>query len=96
MLAVVETAVAFSGSGSGTEQDPYIITDVNQLQEMQGGLNAWYELGNDINALETVNWNAGQGFLPVGDSTWGFAGHFDGKGLTIEGLFINRLVLCQA
>ena len=43
ILGLLETAGAFSGSGSGTEPDPYIITDVNQLQEMTYSLNAWYE-----------------------------------------------------
>ena len=36
---------AFSGNGLGTEADPYIITDVYQLQEMQDDLDAYYILG---------------------------------------------------
>lgn len=81
----------FSGAGSGTEQDPYIITNVNQLQEMNNDLTAWYELGNDIDASATENWNDGAGFIPIGD--WpdnDFTGHFDGKGHTINNLYINR------
>jgi hypothetical protein len=41
----------FSGTGSGTESDPYIITNVDQFQEMNDDLTAWYALGNDINLL---------------------------------------------
>jgi len=91
MFGLVETAGAFSGSGSGTEPDPYIITDVNQLQEMTYSLNAWYELGNDVNAYETETWNAGAGFDPVGDDTHPFVGHLQGNGFVISGLHIKRL-----
>ncbi len=31
ILALCEPTWAFSGDGSGTEEDPYIITDVYQL-----------------------------------------------------------------
>ena len=76
--------------GSGTEAEPYIITNVDELQAMQNDLDAWYELGNDIDASDTQNWNAGAGFEPVGDSTNYFTGVFDGQGYTITGLYINR------
>ena len=38
------------GAGSGTEEDPYVITNVYELQEMADGLGACYVLGNDIDA----------------------------------------------
>ncbi|HUW20623.1 MAG TPA: GLUG motif-containing protein [Sedimentisphaerales bacterium] len=91
ILGPVKTAGAFSGSGSGTEPDPYIITDVNQLQEMQYALNAWYELGNGIDASKTKTWNSGEGFVPVGDAAHPFVGHFQGNGFTISRLYIKRL-----
>ena len=91
ILGLLETAVGFTGSGSGTEQDPYIITDPCQLQEMQYSLNAWYELGNDIDAYETKTWNAGAGFVPVGDDAHPFVGHLQGNGFTISGLYIKRV-----
>jgi len=34
MLSSVSVSQAFSGAGSGTENAPYVITDVNELQEM--------------------------------------------------------------
>ena len=80
----------FSGSGSGTESDPYIITNIYQLQEMNNDLDAWYELGNDIDASVTENENEGAGFIPVGGNDDGFCGHFDGHGHTIKNLYINR------
>ena len=90
VLSLIQTALAFSGSGSGTAIDPYIITNVDELQEMQLGLSAWYELGNDIDASDTVNWNAGTGFAPIGDSSHGFRGHLNGNDFTISGLYIYK------
>jgi hypothetical protein len=85
-LSVLQNAYGFSGQGLGTEQDPYIITNIYQLQEMNNDLDAWYKLGNDIDASDTKNWNSGAGFVPVG----AFTGTFDGQGHKITGLFINR------
>jgi len=79
ILVPVGIAEAFSGAGSGTQEDPYIITNVNELQEMSDDLDAWYELGNDINASDTKNWNNNL-----------FEGHSDGKGHTVSSLYINR------
>lgn len=76
--------------GSGTQADPYIIQDVTDLQNMNNDLTAYYELEGDIDASITSTWNAGAGFLPVGNSVNDWRGHFDGKGYTISGLFINR------
>ncbi|MBA7682328.1 hypothetical protein ES703_90678 [subsurface metagenome] len=74
-------------TGSGTLLDPYVIWDVNDLQDMNLDLTAYYELGQDIDASATVGWNAGLGFVPIAPV---FIGNFDGKGHTITNLFINR------
>ena len=80
----------FSGAGSGTQADPYVITTVQQLQGMNDDLDAHYILGNDIDASETQTWNGGAGFEPVGSSTDPFTGKFDGRMFTITGLYIDR------
>jgi tRNA A-37 threonylcarbamoyl transferase component Bud32 len=85
----VESQNRFSGSGSGTPSDPYVITNVKQLQEMKYDLKAYYVLGNDIDASETKNWNNGQGFEPIGDKDNPFTGSFDGRGHKIYNLYIN-------
>ena len=91
MLSLTPTPVkAFSGSGSGTAEDPYVITTVDQLQEMKDNLTACYILGNDIDASATSGWNGGAGFVPIGDATESFTGSFDGKGYKISNLYINR------
>ncbi len=86
----VQPVSAFSGSGSGTEEAPYIITDVDQLQEMNDKLDAHYALGNNIDASDTVNWNGGAGFVPIGTMGNPFTGSLDGRGYKISHLFINR------
>ncbi len=69
-----------------------IIYNATQLQAMSGDLTADYELGSDIDASDTVNWNGGLGFDPIGSapSPGGFSGSFDGKGYKIINLTINR------
>src|SRR5690606_22748685 len=79
----------FSG-GSGTQEDPYLIHDVYELQAMKDNLNAHYALAKDIDASATVNWNDGAGFEPIGTSSSPFRGSFDGRGHKITGLYINR------
>jgi hypothetical protein len=77
-------------TGTGTLLDPYVIWDVNDLQAMNLDLTAFYELGQNIDASATVGWNLGAGFVPVGTLANPFRGNFNGRTLTITGLFINR------
>jgi hypothetical protein len=76
--------------GSGTEDDPYVITTASELQAMEDDLTANYVLGADINASETAQWNNGKGFDPVGDGNGDFKGKFNGNGHNITQLVINR------
>ena len=80
--------IDFEG-GSGTEDDPYLIEDLEQLQAVRNDLSAHYELINDINASETEGWNAGEGFRIIGKDE-PFKGTFDGRDNKIEGLYIHR------
>ncbi|MFW5746298.1 MAG: NosD domain-containing protein [Nanoarchaeota archaeon] len=52
--------------GSGTVNDPYLISTCEELQVMEFDLSADYALDNDINCTMTTGWNDGQGFIPVG------------------------------
>lgn len=76
-------------TGSGTSEDPYIISDVDDLQAMENNLSSYYELGGNIDASATSGWNGGAGFVPIGRGGTAFSGQLDGKGYTISGLFIN-------
>ncbi len=66
------------------------ITNVYQLQMMAFNLSSIYTLANNIDASETINWNGGQGFIPVGSTAALFTGSFNGNFKTISGLYINR------
>ncbi len=76
--------------GNGTESNPYQISNVTHLQNMELYLDAHYILINDIDASETVDWNYGAGFDPVGDDPNAFTGCLDGQNYTITDLYINR------
>lgn len=87
--------MAFSGSGSGTETDPYKITNWNELDEIKSELDAWYELQNDLdentdgyddNASDTAN--DGRGWIPIGSVEEPFSGTFDGAGYKIADIHI--------
>jgi len=77
--------------GEGTEDDPYVITDAEELQAIEEDLDAHYVLGNDIDASETETWDAGAGFDPIGDQSGEpFQGSFDGQDHAISELHIDR------
>ena len=67
--------------------NPTIITNVTQLQNIKNNLGGCYILDRDIDASET---HSGAGFEPIGTASNPFTGCFDGRGHTIDGLFINR------
>ncbi|KHD37441.1 hypothetical protein NL50_04500, partial [Clostridium acetobutylicum] len=75
---------AFSGTGTGTASDPYIITSKSQLQEVSSNLSANYKLGCDID-LGNVEWS------PIGNSSSQFSGVFDGAGHVISNLSITKV-----
>jgi len=77
-------------TGSGTLADPFVIWDVNDLQNVELDLAAYYELGQDIDASATVGWNGGLGFTPIGQGG-DFTGSLDGKGFTISNLYMSRI-----
>ncbi|MFX4282251.1 filamentous hemagglutinin N-terminal domain-containing protein [Aliarcobacter butzleri] len=69
-----------------------IINNANQLQWMNTARRGNYELGSDIDASDTINWNNGQGWKAIGGQYTGqeFQGTFDGLGHTIDKLYINN------
>ncbi len=85
-----ETCSAERYFGAGLEEDPFIIIDCQGLQNINLALDANYILGNDIDCSDTVNWNGGLGFQPVGDFFSPFIGDFNGNYHTINNLYINR------
>lgn len=84
---------------TGTTGTPgfHIISTCQQLQDINQELDGSYELGNDIDCSNTVNWNNGAGFEPIGDfnfdgipEAYMFSGIFAGNTYTINDLFTNQ------
>ena len=85
----VQTFCQFAG-GDGTEEDPFHIESLDQLQEIINHLDKHFIQIEDINALETKDWNEGKGFIPIGKQGAEFRGTYDGNGYEISHLTINR------
>jgi hypothetical protein len=77
-------------AGSGSQSDPYVVTDVTELQAVNGDLAAAYVLGSDVDAAATSEWHDGKGFDPLGSWETSFSGQFDGAAYRITGLTMNR------
>ncbi|MCQ1539531.1 PKD domain-containing protein [Methanocalculus taiwanensis] len=77
-------------SGSGTPDDPYIITSAAELNAMRKNMTAYYRLNRDLDLTNSLIWNGGLGWAQVGSNTQRFRGGFDGGGHTIKNLTINR------
>lgn len=93
---VTRPAHGFTGAGSGTVSNPYLISDCVELQSIiedipddqtEGKI---YKLAGDIDCSASAGWNAGEGFEPIGNGGDGFKGVLDGAGYTISDLTINR------
>ena len=85
---------SFSGSGSGTESDPYLIYNPNHLNDVHnfiGQNGVVFKLMQDI---DLTSWlaenNPTNGWLPIGTEAQPFKGKFLGNNKTISGLFITR------
>ncbi|QLH80151.1 CARDB domain-containing protein [Halosimplex pelagicum] len=79
-------------AGSGTQEDPYRITNATELQAIHEDMDAHYVLADDIDASATADWNSGDGFDPIGsnDEDDGFTGTLNGRNHTVTGLTISR------
>jgi len=79
----------FAG-GNGTEEDPFQIETLEQLQKIENHLDKYFIQINNINASESKDWNEGKGFKPIGSMEDEFRGTYDGNGYHIRDLTINR------
>jgi len=79
----------FAG-GNGSKKYPYEVSTLEQLQAINDFTDSHFIQINDIDATETINWNGGKGFQPIGDNILKFSGSYNGNGFTIYNLNINR------
>ncbi len=70
-------------SGSGTESDPYIISQPYQWTNISKHLSAYYELGADLNMGDITD------LKPVGSDTAPFTGYLDGKNHKVHSATLN-------
>lgn len=93
-VCIVTTAHAqFSGSGSGTESDPYLIFNPIQLDQVRNFLeeSVYFKMMADIDLTQFIQDNyPTEGWLPIGNSSSSFQGNFDGNGHKITNMTINR------
>lgn len=94
LCCAATTFAQFSGSGSGTESDPYLILNPIQLNQLRNFLNqesVYFKLMADIDLTDFIDDEyPSQGWLPIGTLSNPFKGVLDGNGKTISGLYINR------
>jgi len=96
------TQNGFAG-GTGTAQDPFLISTANQLnniRQYEGLLNEghYFRLTNNIDLTDFLSYpnagyNYGLGWQPIGTNHTAdhvFNSNLDGAGYTISGLWINR------
>ena len=94
LCCAATTFAQFSGSGSGTENDPYLILNPIHLNQLRNFLNTegvYFKMMADVDLTEYLEDENDQGWQPVGSSSSAvFKGILDGNGKTISGLWINR------
>ncbi len=78
-------AAVITTAGSGSEDDPWQVGALCQLQEIRYDTAAHYRLANDIDAKQSHEWREGKGFSPIES----FSGSLDGNGHSILNLLIN-------
>lgn len=103
-LTVYGAESGFSG-GSGSKDNPYIITTSSQLVQMAKAVNSgesykgiYFKLENDISLNEIelgVEPKKPVPWLPIGNPNTAFEGYFDGGNHTISGLYIKNQSDCQ-
>lgn len=78
---------------SGTEDDPYHITTVEELNTIRFLLSSHFVLVNDLDfegtPYDSLNSEDHRGWTPLGDSLKPFTGSFNGKKFTIDNLHVN-------
>lgn len=93
-----DTGWELYSSGTGTENDPYVITNPKQLyclaiqvnDNLFDTTNKYYSLGNDIDFVnyDVDNNELNGNWVPIGTSTNPFKGVFDGNNFVIKNLSV--------
>lgn len=76
----------FSGGGDGTAENPYVISNVRELEMVRTQLKSHFILANDIDLKDYSSLNA-DGWLPIAN----FAGSLNGNGKVIKNMKITNV-----
>lgn len=88
-ISVRDPDMVCSSGGTGTEEDPIVVCNADDLNAVRLNLDANYVLGKDID-LKCYSRREEEGWEPIGtDFENGFNGIFDGQNHTISNLYIN-------
>lgn len=98
--AVAEKGIVFKpvpsefAGGDGTEENPYQVATVEQLDNVRNHLDKHFIQTEDIDLAEYLaedgaGYNAGAGWLPIGNSA-SFTGSYNGNNKTIRHLIVER------
>jgi len=102
LAALFKPSETLFEAGFGTEQNPYTITDWNQLQNINYNNNLltngyYFALSNNLGSASTgyadqasSSANGGAGWNPIGSRPNQFNGTFDGQGHSVSDLTITR------
>lgn len=80
-MILVSLTLVSALQGSGTEQDPFIISDCGKLSEIQYDQQSYYIITNDIDCHNSI-WGS---WTPIPT----FTGTLDGQGYTISNLYMS-------
>lgn len=84
-----DAGMVCSSGGTGTEEDPIIVCDAEDLNNVRNDLDANYALGKDID-LQCFSRLDVNGWAPIGDEGSSFNGNFNGLNHAINYLYIYR------
>lgn len=91
LLYGLRASAQFSGAGNGTEKDPYLVSNADELFEVRNDLDAYYKQICDIDLIDWLSDNSiKNGWIPIGSVENPFNGLYDGNGYVISNLNINR------
>lgn len=83
--------------GSGTTEDPYIISNLNNMYWITLDTDRWslnYIQVSYIDATETKTWYDAKGWQVIGNGLVKFSGKYNGNGYAINGLAMDRTGPC--
>jgi len=89
LLILPASILAQYSGGSGTENDPYQISNPTDLDNVRNNMNAYFIQIADID-LNVSPYNTNLGWEPIGNNSTPFNGKYDGQNYSINSLFISR------